>query len=83
MRVPPVSRRRFLKTTAATATSLAVPTIVPARVCGMDDRIGSLEPGKDADLIVVTGHPSDPRHAVERVFIEGREVYDAARRRRW
>ena len=56
-------------------------TINPARVAGIDDRVGSLEPGKDADLIVVTGHPSDPRNSVELVFIEGRKVYDAEKER--
>jgi imidazolonepropionase-like amidohydrolase len=52
-------------------------TIVPARAAGIDDRVGSLEPGKDADLVVVTGHPADPRHGVELVYIEGRLVFDA------
>jgi imidazolonepropionase-like amidohydrolase len=52
-------------------------TIVPARVAGVDERIGSLEPGKDADLVILSGHPSDPRNAVERVYVEGRLVYDA------
>ena len=52
-------------------------TIVPALTAGIADRVGSIEPGKDADLVVVSGDPSDPRSAVERVFIEGRTVYDA------
>lgn len=52
-------------------------TIVPARTVKIDDRVGSLEPGKDADLIVVGGHPADPRHRVDLVFVEGRLVYDA------
>jgi imidazolonepropionase-like amidohydrolase len=52
-------------------------TIVPALVAGIDDRVGSLEPGKDADLVVLGGDPADPRHGVERVYIEGRLVYRA------
>ena len=40
------------------------------------DRLGSVEIGKDADLLAVTGDPSDPRSAVEKVWIEGRLVYD-------
>ena len=52
-------------------------TIVPARTVQIDDRVGSLEVGKDADLIVVAGHPIDPRNRVEQVFVEGRLVYDA------
>lgn len=53
-------------------------TIVPARTAGIADRVGSLEPGKDADVVVITGDPSDPRSYVAKVFIEGRCVYDAA-----
>jgi imidazolonepropionase-like amidohydrolase len=59
-------------------------TIVPAMTAGIDKRVGSLAPGKDADILVVTGDPIDPRHSVDVVFIEGRRVYDAQReKRRW
>jgi len=58
-------------------------TIVPALAAGLAHRIGSLEPGKDADILVVTGDPADPRMSVEMVFVEGRRVYDAARARRF
>jgi hypothetical protein len=59
-------------------------TIVPAVVAGIDHRVGSLERGKDADLLAVTGDPSDPRSSVERVYIEGSLVYDTEREaRRW
>ncbi len=59
-------------------------TIVPAIVAGIDDRLGSLEAGKHADILVVTGHPADPRTSVERVYIEGEVVYDAEQEaRRW
>jgi hypothetical protein len=46
-------------------------TIVPAIVAGIDKRVGSLEPGKDADLVVLDGDPVDPRTHVERVYVEG------------
>ncbi len=59
-------------------------TIVPAMTAGIADRVGSLAPGKDADILVVTGDPIDPRNVVEKVFIEGEPVYEAARgQRRW
>ncbi len=59
-------------------------TIVPAMTAGIAGRVGSLAPGKDADILVVTGDPIDPRNFVERVFIEGERVYDEARDgRRW
>lgn len=53
-------------------------TIVPARVAGIADRVGSLEPGKDADLVVIGGDPTDPRSGVELVIVDGRVVYDVA-----
>lgn len=54
-------------------------TIHPAIAFGIDARVGSLEPGKDADLAVRTGNPLDPRAAVEVVWIDGRIEYDRAR----
>ncbi len=51
-------------------------TIVPAITAGVDDRIGSIEPGKEADLLILTGDPIDPRTAVDAVLIEGHRVYD-------
>ena len=57
-------------------------TIVPARTAGIEGRVGSIEPGKDADLLVITGDPSDPRTSVEAVYVEGRKVYDPAQERR-
>jgi imidazolonepropionase-like amidohydrolase len=56
-------------------------TIVPAGIAGIDHRLGSLEVGKDADVLVITGHPSDPRTSVERVFVNGELVYNAEVRR--
>jgi imidazolonepropionase-like amidohydrolase len=59
-------------------------TIIPATAAGIADRVGSLEVGKDADLLVVTGDPADPRSSVEQAFIEGERVYDTTTdHRRW
>ena len=59
-------------------------TIVPARTAGIADRLGSIEVGKQADLLVVTGDLSDQRKHVRRVFIDGVQVYDVtSERRRW
>jgi imidazolonepropionase-like amidohydrolase len=42
-------------------------TIVPARYLGVDDRLGSIETGKLADIIAVPGDPRDDIHVLERV----------------
>ena len=57
-------------------------TLVPAMTAGIDDRLGSLEPGKEADILAITGDPADPRSSVECVFIDGHEVYSTAREAR-
>lgn len=46
-------------------------TINPARIWGVADRIGSIEPGKMANLFVTTGDPLDVRSQVRHVFIRG------------
>jgi imidazolonepropionase-like amidohydrolase len=58
-------------------TMLRACTIHPARVFGIADRVGSLEPGKDADIVLRRGDPLDPRARVEIVLIDGRVEYDA------
>lgn len=56
-------------------TVLEAMTINPARFLGLDDRIGSLEPGKDADVVVWSGDPLDVHQRVEHVVIDGDLVY--------
>jgi len=50
-------------------------TINPARIMGVDDRLGSLAVGKDADFCMWSGDPLDVTSRVLRAFIGGREVY--------
>lgn len=57
-------------------------TIEPARALMIDDRVGSLEPGKDADIVITTGSIIDPRNYVTQVFIDGESVYDITKDRR-
>ncbi|MEM7204545.1 MAG: amidohydrolase family protein [Planctomycetota bacterium] len=81
----PVIAGEQLQVQAAMAARLGLPTqaalqavtIQPARQIGLGDRVGSLEPGKDADFIVTRGDPLDPRNPPELVFIEGEIVYRA------
>jgi imidazolonepropionase-like amidohydrolase len=49
-------------------------TLSAAEVLGVADRIGSIEPGKDADLVVLSGDPFHFRTVVERVFIDGKSI---------
>lgn len=58
-------------------------TIHPAMAFGIDDRLGSLEPGKDADVVLRHGDPLDPRCAVEVTYIDGVLEYDRARDGQW
>ena len=51
-------------------------TIDPARIFGLDERIGSLEQGKDADLVVFSGNPFEPTSRVLLVMCDGRIVHD-------
>ncbi len=54
-------------------------TIVPARTAGIAHRVGSLEVGKDADIIVTNGDPIDPRTAFSATWVNGVCVYCAER----
>jgi imidazolonepropionase-like amidohydrolase len=56
-------------------TALRAVTINPARILGVADRIGSLEPGKDADLVIWSGDPLDVTSRAERAYSDGREIY--------
>jgi imidazolonepropionase-like amidohydrolase len=51
-------------------------TLTPAEILGVADRIGSLEVGKHADLVILSGHPLDTSTQVEMVLIEGQTVYE-------
>jgi imidazolonepropionase-like amidohydrolase len=58
------------------ADALDAVTISPARMIGVDDRVGSLEAGKDADLVLWSGTPFDFTSRVVGVLIDGRLVLD-------
>jgi len=49
-------------------------TINPAKHAGIEDRVGSLEVGKDADFVIVDGCPMQINGKVKQVFINGKEV---------
>lgn len=51
-------------------------TINPARQLGIDGRVGSIEAGKDADLVIWTGHPLSTYSRVDTTLIEGEIYFD-------
>jgi len=54
--------------------ALAAVTLAPARLWGVADRVGSLEVGKDADVVIWSGDPFELSTGAERVFIKGVEM---------
>ena len=61
------------------AEALRAATLAPAEILGLAGRIGSIEKGKDANLVVLTGDPLDAQSWVETVLIEGKVVYERAK----
>ena len=61
--------------------ALEAVTLAPARVWGVADRVGSIEVGKDADLVIWSGDPFELTNGAERVFIKGREMPRDTRQR--
>ncbi len=50
-------------------------TISPAEILGISDRVGSIEKGKDADLVILTSEPLDAQATVDKTLIDGKVVY--------
>lgn len=79
---PTSSNERNLPYEAAKAVAHGLPreealkaiTLYPAQILGIADRVGSLETGKDATLIITNGDPLDIRSQVEMAFIQGRPI---------
>jgi len=70
----PVYAALAVKEGMAEEEALKAITINPAEILGIADRVGSIEPGKDADLVVFSGHPLDIKSRVEMVFVNGENV---------
>jgi hypothetical protein len=70
--------------------ALKAVTIYPARILGVSESIGSIEPGKRANLVITAGHLLQPTTEVKHLFVGGRpvppesrhtELYERYRRR--
>lgn len=59
--------------------ALRAVTLTPAELFGLSDRIGSLQTGREANLVVWSGDPFEFSTQVEHVFIRGREVKEPSR----
>ncbi len=76
------SNVRNLPYHVATAVAFGLPyeeglkaiTLYPARILGLSHRLGTIEPGKDANLVLTTGDPLDIRTQVVQVWIGGRPI---------
>jgi N-acetylglucosamine-6-phosphate deacetylase len=68
--VPPMEALRFV-------------TLNPARQLRIDDRVGSLEVGKDADLVVWSGSPLSVYSRCEQTWIDGRRCFDREEDAAW
>jgi imidazolonepropionase-like amidohydrolase len=79
-----VTESRFLLRTASLAVRGGLPedaalralTIHPAEMLHLDRRIGSIEPGKDADFVVLSGRPFSIYTVVRQTYIEGVKRFD-------
>lgn len=81
---------RNLPFEAATAAAHGLPreealkavTLYPARILGVEDRLGSLQAGRLASFLITDGDPLETSTRIERVFVQGREVSIANRQTR-
>jgi imidazolonepropionase-like amidohydrolase len=81
-----ITESRFLLRTAAIAVrggmseaaALRTITSTPAKVMHLDHRLGTLEAGKDADFVVLSGPPFSVYTKVRQTWIDGQKVFDAA-----
>lgn len=80
----PVSLIQYLPLCVGLAVKSGLPmeegyrsmTIYPARICGVADRVGSLEVGKDADIAIFSGNPMEVFTDTLYTIIDGKIVYD-------
>jgi imidazolonepropionase-like amidohydrolase len=86
-----ITESRFFLRTGAIAVrggmsetaALKAMTLTPARLMHLDHRIGSLEKGKDADFVVLSGPPFSAYTQVLQTYIDGKTVFDRTSKRDW
>ena len=70
----PIIPMNVIKEGMSREDALKCVTINPAEALRIDDLVGSLEPGKDADIVIWSGDPFDFYSKVEQVFINGNKI---------
>src|SRR5690348_11912145 len=86
-----ITESRFLLRTGAIAVrggmsedaALRALTLHPAQMLHLEDRLGSLEKGKDADFVVLSGSPFSVYTHVLQTYIDGKCVFDRSRQQDW
>jgi imidazolonepropionase-like amidohydrolase len=66
----------MLRTGIGEEDALSLVTSRTAAVFGLEDRIGSLQPGMDADFVIWNGHPLSQFTLAEQTWIDGRKYFD-------
>ena len=61
------------------AEAIKTLTINPAKILGIDKEVGTIEPGKDADLAVFSRHPLDPYTVCQMTVVDGTVYFDRAK----
>ena len=78
----PVIPQQYLSLSAALAAKAGLPeyeaikaiTINPAKILGLDNRIGSIKVGKDADFVICTKNILDTQNEIQSVYVDGKKV---------
>ncbi len=86
-----ITESRFFLRTGAIAVrggltedeAMRAQTINPARMMHLEDRLGSLEKGKDADFVILSGPPYSIYTHVLQTYIDGAKVFDRERHKDW
>ena len=89
----PVIPQQYLSLSAALAHKAGLPeyeaikaiTINPAKILGLDNRVGSIKVGKDADFVICTKNILDTQNEIQSVYVDGKKaaLYDGTRTIRW
>ncbi len=67
---------KTVKTGVSETDAMNFITLHPAKIMGIDHRVGSLEAGKDADFIIWTGHPLSSFSIPQQTWLDGRKYFD-------